>query len=149
MKRILINIATVGPVGYSPVAPGTAGSLFAFLLCLLIKPSAELLIFFIVITFLVGIKASTEAETTLNEKDSSHIVIDEVSGYLVSVLFLPPTLLNLSLGFFIFRFFDILKPPPIRYFEQRLSGGFGVMFDDVLAGIYTSILLHLIVFLWG
>ncbi len=149
MKRILINIATVGPVGYSPVAPGTAGSLFAFLLCLLIKPSAELLIFFIVITFLVGIKASTEAETTLNEKDSSHIVIDEVSGYLVSILFLPPTLLNLSLGFFIFRFFDILKPPPIRYFEQRLSGGFGVMFDDILAGIYTSILLHLIVFLWG
>lgn len=149
MKKLLTYIATVGPVGFSPVAPGTAGSLFAFLLCLMIKPATEHLLLFIVATFIVGIKASTEAEITLNEKDSSHIVIDEVSGYMVSVLFVPPTLLNLSLGFFIFRFFDILKPPPIRYFERRLRGGFGVMFDDIIAGIYTSISLHIIVYLMG
>ncbi len=148
-KKVLTTLATLGPVGYLPVAPGTGGSLVAFIFCLLLEPGTPLLLLLAVVIFITGVRAATIAEDSLKEKDSRKIVIDEVAGYMVSVLIIPPTLLNLTVAFFIFRLFDILKPPPIRYFEQRISGGLGVMFDDVLAGVYTNLVLQVFILIKG
>lgn len=148
-KRILAYIATLGPLGFAPVAPGTAGSLFAWLVCLVLRPQIWLLLTMALSIFILGIYAADEAERRLGEKDSSHIIIDEVTGYMVAIIFLSPTILNLTAALIIFRLFDILKPPPIRYFEQRISGGLGVMFDDVLAGVYTNLVLQVFILIKG
>ncbi|MBI3592707.1 MAG: phosphatidylglycerophosphatase A, partial [Nitrospirae bacterium] len=76
-------------------------------------------------------------------KDSKHIVIDEFVGYLASVAFLPLTAGYIVAAFFLFRFFDILKPPPIRNVEKKFHGGLGIMLDDLLAGIFTNIILQI------
>ena len=76
-------------------------------------------------------------------KDDPRIVIDEIMGYLITMLWLPRTILFIILGFFLFRFFDIVKPPPIRLLEKA-KGGYGVVLDDVLAGVYANIILQII-----
>ena len=92
---------------------------------------------------LVGIYASTVAEKTLKEKDSKKIIIDEFIGFYVSVLYLPKTWEFAVAAFLLFRFFDILKPLFISKLEKTLSNGLGVMADDILAGIYTNIVLQI------
>ncbi len=92
--------------------------------------------------FILGVPVSHHAEKQLG-KDSGHIVIDEFSGYLISVLFIPRSLGYLFAAFILFRIFDILKPPPIRKIEESVPGGAGIMADDVLAGIYANICLQL------
>lgn len=89
-----------------------------------------------------GIYVSSLAERILNQKDPGHIVIDEFAGYLVSMMFLPVTAGYLIAAFVLFRGFDILKPPPIRGL-QNLPGGWGVMVDDIAAGIYTNLILQI------
>ncbi len=91
--------------------------------------------------FVLGVYVSHHAEKELG-KDSGHIVIDEFCGYLISVLFLPRTPGYLIAAFVLFRFFDILKPPPIRRIEKSVPGGAGIMSDDVVAGIYADICLQ-------
>jgi phosphatidylglycerophosphatase A len=140
-KKIQHSIATLGFIGYLPYAPGTFGSALPCFLVILFKPGDILLIFFSSLIFLFGLQASHQAEKTLG-KDSGHIVIDEVCGYMISVLFLPKTTSYLIAAFVLFRIFDILKPPPIRKIERRISGGAGIMLDDVMAGIYTNICLQ-------
>ena len=76
-------------------------------------------------------------------KDDRRIVIDEMMGFFVTMLWLPRTVFFIVIGFFLFRFFDILKPPPIRRLEN-IQGGFGVVLDDVVAGIYANIALQLV-----
>ena len=98
----------------------------------------------ILITVL-GVWVSNKVEADWG-KDSSKVVIDEVAGMCISLLFVPPTIVNLLIGFVLFRFFDIVKPLLIRKAEA-LPGGWGVMADDVLAGVYANILLQLIVYL--
>ena len=92
---------------------------------------------------MLGIYASTVAEKILNEKDSKKIIIDEFIGFYVSVLYLPKTLGFVIAAFLLFRFFDILKPLFISKLEKTLSNGLGVMADDILAGIYTNIILQI------
>ncbi len=92
--------------------------------------------------FLLGIITSHRTEKLLG-KDSGYIVIDEFCGYLISVLFIPKNISYLLAAFVLFRAFDILKPPPIRKIEETVTGGAGIMLDDVLAGIYTNICLQL------
>jgi len=91
--------------------------------------------------FILGVYVSHQAEKEFG-KDSGHIVIDEFCGYLVSVLFVPRTPGYLLAAFVLFRFFDILKPPPIRGIERSVPGGAGIMSDDVVAGIYANICLQ-------
>ena len=143
MNAIFKNIATLGFIGYIPVAPGTFGSLVAFIFFFLLKPSV---IFHIIILFLIipaGIMASACAERLLNEKDSRHIVIDEFCGYFLSVLFIPFSFWYSLAAFFLFRFFDILKPFPIKKIESSLKGGKGIMGDDIMAAVYTNIVLQI------
>jgi phosphatidylglycerophosphatase A len=91
----------------------------------------------------VGIISSDTAEVLIGERDSSKIVLDEFTGYLVSVFYVPHTYVFLLAGFLLFRIFDILKPFPINRIDESLSGGLGIMADDLLAGVYVGILLRL------
>jgi phosphatidylglycerophosphatase A len=135
-------IATLGPVGFAPKAPGTAGTAAALLILVLLKPSAPLLVLLALGTVVLGTIASGKAEVALGQKDSGHIVIDEVAGYFISMIFIPQTLGYFAASFVLFRIFDILKPPPVRGL-QHLHGGVGVMADDIAAGILANIVLQI------
>lgn len=88
---------------------------------------------------------SGEAEKIFNEKDSSRIVIDEIVGFQFTMFLITPTVLHIFLGFLLFRFFDIAKPFPIRLCERKFPGGYGVVGDDIVAGIYANIFLLLLI----
>jgi len=140
-------IATVFFSGYSPVAPGTAGSLVA-LIPLIIFPGIPIftLLVMIVIGFSIGVFVSKKYEMVYGD-DPRVVVIDEAVGMWITMLFVPITWLNLGAGFLLFRIFDIIKPPPARQFEA-IPNGWGIMLDDVAAGIYAGILLFLITMIW-
>jgi phosphatidylglycerophosphatase A len=135
-------IATVFFIGYIPFAPGTFGSLAALAFVWLFKPSAVYMASLIVFVFLIGIWSSHRAEALFGIKDSSPIVIDEFAGYLVSAAFLPMSAGYLIAAFFLFRFFDIFKPPPIKNIERKFDGGLGIMLDDIAAGVFTNLTLQ-------
>ena len=143
MNNILKFIATLGFIGYLPIAPGTWGTAAGLVFVMLLKPSATSYAVLIVLGFLLGTVASTAAERVIGRTDSGHIIIDEFIGFLVSVIFVPQTYGYFVAAFFLFRFFDILKPFPIRQAERGLKAGLGVMTDDVLAGIYTNVILQM------
>jgi len=150
MRFIYLSFVSVLGVGYSPIAPGTAGAIMACIslwffekYSILSTTSSPLLfIGLIVITTILGIIASNQLEKELG-KDASIIVIDEVIGMWITMLFVPFTWLTILIGFVLFRFFDIVKPLGIRKMEN-FNGGLGVMADDMLAGIYSNILLLII-----
>lgn len=145
MRRFVIISATWWGTGFSPVASGTVGTLAAiplyFLLAGLSLPlySLTLLAFFFFACWAAG-----QAELIFNEKDSGKIVIDEVVGYLVTMIAVPFSFTAVILGFFLFRFFDITKIPPARFFDRQVKNGYGVVLDDVVAGAYACLALHLI-----
>lgn len=147
--RLLRFIATLGFAGYMPLAPGTAGSVLVALIYWVIGGDWEGMVWVIILstTFLLGIYSAGIAEKTWG-KDPNRVVIDEGVGYLVTMAFLPHNLWIVFGGLLIFRVLDISKPPPIRQVE-RLSGGWGIVLDDVVAGIYSNLCLRLILFLWG
>lgn len=151
MKVLTLALATGLGAGYSPIAPGTVGTLAAVLLYL---PFAALnqtgdpgrfALYLLVVAALcaLGVWVSGRAEKIFGEKDCQKIVIDEVAGYFVTMLLVPSGWMWIVAGFAMFRFFDILKPPPIRHL-QSLGGGLGVMIDDVLAGGLACTVLHLV-----
>ncbi len=142
-QLILKQIATLGPIGYAPIAPGTFGSLFAALFYYFLKPSITVQILLIIIVSAVGTIAAQHTERLLNDKDSKHIVIDEFAGYAVSVFMLPGALSFSLAAFLLFRFFDILKPPPIGWMERAIPGGAGIVTDDLMAGVYTNLILQI------
>ncbi|ACO04083.1 MULTISPECIES: phosphatidylglycerophosphatase A [Persephonella] len=134
--------------GKIPVAPGTIGTVVGLIPILIYwtKGGSYMLINQIFITlavFFVGIWASTVVVETFKEKDPDYVVIDEIAGYMVAMIGIEPTWQNLLIAFILFRFFDILKPPPIRFFE-RLPSGLGVMADDIIAGLYVLGIMHLL-----
>ncbi|MEE8328985.1 MAG: phosphatidylglycerophosphatase A [Thermodesulfovibrionia bacterium] len=132
----------MGFIGYLPYAPGTFGSALGLLLIILLKPGdSDLLLIFIAV-FLTGLFTAHNAEKQLG-KDSRHIVIDEFSGYLFSVLFVPKNAGYLLAAFILFRIFDILKPPPIRKIEELVPGGAGIMLDDLMAALYANACIQL------
>ncbi len=144
MNRIVLLLATGLGVGFSPLAPGTMGTLIAVPISLIFSaipfPLHELTI---VTFFFLSIWISDKAQRYWGKKDDPRIVIDEIMGFLITMLWVPQTALFIMIGFFLFRFFDILKPPPIQRLE-RVKGGYGVVLDDVLAGIYANIVLQII-----
>jgi phosphatidylglycerophosphatase A len=139
---ILRYIATLGFIGYLPFAPGTFGSLAAFGLYILLKPSPLFHILMLFLLIPIGVASSHYTERFFGVKDSRHIIIDEFCGYLLSVVFLPFSYTGALIAFFLFRFFDILKPFPIKKIENSLSGGKGIMADDIMAAIYTNLILQ-------
>ncbi|MCG6550699.1 MAG: phosphatidylglycerophosphatase A [Candidatus Magnetominusculus sp. LBB02] len=141
-QRILSNIATVWFVGYAPIASGTFGTLAAFIFFVAFWPADFTLLVITAAIIVIGTVAAHAAEGYFNEKDSGRIVIDEVAGFFISILYVPKGFVVLALAFFLFRGFDIIKPPPVNYME-RIRGGLGVMLDDVAAGLYVNIILQI------
>ncbi|MGB1241820.1 MAG: phosphatidylglycerophosphatase A [Chitinophagales bacterium] len=150
MNKLYIFFATGFYSGYAPKAPGTAGSLLAALLLMgmyQIFPEAvntHTLLGIIFVFFVIGIITANQLESTLG-KDPACIVIDEFVGMWITLLFLPLHWWTIVVGFALFRFFDILKPLFIGTIDQKVKGSWGVMLDDVLAGIYANICLQFIV----
>ncbi|WP_199244298.1 phosphatidylglycerophosphatase A [Pseudodesulfovibrio cashew] len=145
--KLALAIATLGPIGNFPKAPGTWGSLAAVIaapwLFLAFPPPGRLLI--LAFVFAVGTWASSRAESILVKKDPGCVIIDEVFGQWLALLcFTAMPLWQLGLGFLLFRLFDIFKPWPIKRVETILPGGLGVMADDGVAGLYALIVLELI-----
>ena len=144
MRRfIVIIVSTFFYLGYLPLIPGTFGSLAGIFLFYCIKGNILAYAVLILILMVLGLLLSAEAEKIFNQKDSRYIVIDEVVGMLLSLLFIPYSIKLVILAFFIFRLLDTLKPYPAGI-SQRLNAGLGVMGDDIVAGIYTNLVLQLI-----
>lgn len=144
-NSIVMYLATGCKSGYSPIIPGTAGSLAALVPCWLLSllplpVSSMFLIAFIVLSIWV----SELAENIVGRKDPGCIVIDEFAGMMITLLGIHFTWQSALAGFFIFRVLDILKPFPIRYLERTIPGGAGIVLDDVAAGVAAHILLRLL-----
>jgi phosphatidylglycerophosphatase A len=148
MTRVAVFIATAAGCGYFPIAPGTAGAAAGLVLYGLVwwTHSRSLEVALIVLTFAVGVWAATHAERFFGVVDPGQVVIDEVNGMLVTLAFIPVGVSGALAGFFIFRLLDALKPFPANRLES-LHGGFGIMADDVMAGVYSNIALRLVIWL--
>ncbi|MCF7803398.1 MAG: phosphatidylglycerophosphatase A [Candidatus Marinimicrobia bacterium] len=141
--RLNLLFATVGGSGLLPIAPGTWGSLVAAIIFWLLPemlPAMELAI--IALLLLLGVWSSAVVEQRNGITDPGLIVIDELVGMWIGLLFLPKTFVLYLFAFLIFRIFDIVKIPPAKQL-QNLHGGWGVMLDDVAAGLYTLILMQI------
>ena len=138
-------LATGFFTGYIPFAPGTFGSIVGLPLCFLLsKTKLPAAILFILIFIFFAIWISNRAEKILKQNDPGCIVIDEIAGIMIALLGLPFNIISIAAGFVTFRFFDILKPFPIRYIERKFAGGTGIVLDDLMAGVYSNIALRLL-----
>lgn len=145
LKNFLVKIvASVFFIGYLPLIPGTFGSLAGIGLFYLLQGSGWAVYFLTILCVLVlGLLTSSKMESLLNKKDPGCIVIDEVVGMLIALSFMPADLRIVILGFLIFRILDTLKPYPAGRL-QNLHGATGVMADDLIAAVYTNIVLQII-----
>ena len=143
MKRLAKGVASFFYIGHSPFTPGTFGSLAGLGIYFLVKNNIVLYGFCVLFVFTLGILFTTEAEKIYKRKDARMIVIDEVSGMLLALFMVPYSIASAVTGFILFRLFDITKPPPARRIE-KISGAFGIMFDDIIAAIYTNIILQIV-----
>lgn len=145
MKALARILATFFGIGLAPLAPGTAASAATAVLDVLFvhglaRPLYALLV---VAVFFAGVLVSTAYARELGRPDPGRIVIDEVCGQLIACAFLPGTWLAAGLAFALFRFFDIVKPWPIRRLE-KLPEGWGIMADDVAAGLAAALTARLV-----
>jgi len=148
--RLALLVSGLGPIGRMNGPRGTWGSAAAVLAAPLLFLPLPLVgrVLMLGLLYYVGGKAADRTEKILGCKDPGHVVIDELVGQWLTFLPLAaPTTFELVAGFFLFRAFDILKPPPVRASENWLPGGFGVMIDDVLAGIYAGACLLILIWL--
>lgn len=133
--------------GLVPRLPGTAGTLVGLALYLLLRDwiGTYAMLLLIAVTFVIGTWASGATEKSLGAADHGGIVIDEIVAIWLVLIFIPQTAWWFASAFLLFRIFDILKPWPIRFFERHIPGGFGIMFDDLLAASYTLVVIELAV----
>lgn len=136
-------IAFGGGAGLSPVAPGTVGTLLALPIFYAIAPLLDAWTYLLIVVglFWLGVWASAVTGRALGAADHGGMVWDETVAFLLVLFFVPVTGYWQAFAFLIFRLFDILKPPPIRYYDRVLKNGFGVMWDDLLAAGYTLLVL--------
>ena len=144
-EKSIVFTATWGLIGFSPVAPGTIGSIAALPLCLLISAMdiAEGSIFLLALIS-VSIWIAHGAEKIFGHRDPGLVVIDEVCGMAVTLFALPFIPIFVVGGFALFRVFDIFKPFPIRWFDKNVKGGLGIILDDVIAGVFANLVLRYI-----
>ena len=144
-KFLILSLATLGGIGYLPLLQGTVASLAAALIFLCLKNNLAYS-FLTVVSLVAAFIFSSPAEKIFKRKDARQIVIDDFSGLLLGFMFLPHTPIIAAGGFLIFRIFDTLKIYPASYFEQ-MSGSLGIVGDDIVAGLYTLLILNVIMFL--
>ena len=148
MKDPVLVLALGFGAGLSRFAPGTFGTLVAVPLFWIMQPLPILYYSLITLAlFAVGIALCGAAAQKLGVHDHPGIVWDEIVGYLITMLMAPAGIVWIIAGFVLFRLFDIWKPWPIAWLDAKVSGGLGIMVDDVLAGIYAALVLQLVVFL--
>ena len=136
--------------GLSPFAPGTMGTLAAVPLYLLIQPlSLTIYLSITVLTLVLGFYLCGQTAKALGEHDHGGIVWDEIVGFFITMIAVPLDWKWILSGFILFRFFDIVKPWPIKWIDAKVSGGVGIMLDDVLAGIFALIGLHLLIMFYS
>jgi len=129
--------------GCAPKAPGTAGTALAVLLYLPLQYlSFSAYLIMLGLSFMIGVWLCGKASKALGVHDHGGIVWDEFVGYWITMIAAPSGWMWVLLGFLLFRLFDIWKPQPIRYLDKHVHGGFGIMIDDVLAGIYALIIMQ-------
>ena len=136
--------------GLAPFAPGTFGTLVAIPFYLLLQPlSLSVYLGVLLLLIVVSIYICGESARQLKTHDHSGIVLDEICGYLVTMIWVPDSWLWLVLGFLLFRLFDIWKPWPIGLVDRKVQGGLGIVIDDVLAGVFAAICLQLAILFMG
>lgn len=150
MDRLILFIATGFGSGYLPKAPGTWGSLVGVALWFGLRELALLpYLGVIAAIFVVGTLCAGSAEKIIDRADPGLVVVDEIVGQLLALLAAPHHPVAALLAFLAFRFFDILKPFPVGWLDRRIHGGLGIMLDDVVAGLYSLLLLQLVwQFVW-
>ena len=152
-KQVRSRVSLANPVhflalgfgsGLAPKMPGTFGTLAALPLVVLLSYYASFSVYLIVtiLVSIVGVWICGRTADDMGVHDDSSIVWDEVAGMLITMLAVPLSWQTLLVGFMLFRFFDILKPWPISYLDRHVHGGFGIMIDDVLAGLFALGILH-------
>ncbi|MES0397021.1 MAG: phosphatidylglycerophosphatase A [Syntrophobacteria bacterium] len=147
---LVVFLATGCFTGFLPKMPGTWGTFAAIPLVIIshrLTSITQPVVAVVFVTFAAYIAG--RAEILFEDRDARPIVIDEMVGFLITLLWLPLNFLTLCLGFFLFRLFDIVKPPPISTVEKRLHGGWGIVLDDVLAGIFANVTLRLLLIVAG
>jgi len=148
LASVAAAVATGFGSGYSPIAPGTAGSLVGLLLFWpLRRLPAAIQVGVLVLCFLIGTAAAASVARRMGAKDPGIVVVDEVVGMWASLMFLPFTVGTAALGFVLFRVLDVVKPYPARQLED-LPGGWGIMSDDLMAGVYANLALRVALLVW-
>lgn len=155
MKRALVNEVFTNPVyltacgfgaGLVPKTPGTVGTLVAIPIAVAMSWLAMSVQWVVLVAmFLVGCWVCHVVAESLGDSDPGVIVWDEVVGFCVAMILIPTSLMTIAVGFVIFRTLDILKPWPISWVEKRFSGGFGIMIDDVIAGLACNVCLQVLI----
>jgi phosphatidylglycerophosphatase A len=148
VEKLALGLSSWFGSGLMPVAPGTFGTLAALPLAFVMNALggfSEGL--FLVVLVITACWSSGVTERLLRREDPPEVVIDEVAGFLLTLFLMPLSWLTLSLGFFLFRFFDILKPFPIGTLEKKIGGGTGIVLDDLLAGAYANLCLRVVMWL--
>ena len=153
LDRFIRAFVTGVGVGYLPIAPGTWGSLAALLLVFTVHwlfPLHETVVLGSLVALLTfpAVVFSTRFSRSEGDPDPSKIVIDEILGQMLCLLFVPVSAVSLGAGFFLFRFFDIWKPFPVRN-SEKLPGGMGIVCDDLVAGVYAGLCLKVLIWLTG
>jgi phosphatidylglycerophosphatase A len=144
-EKAVMFSATGCFIGNIPFAPGTFGSLAGIVLSFILsKTSVPTAILCTTIFIIFSIWIANDAEKILKKKDPGSIVIDEIAGMAVTLIGLPFNLFCVASGFILFRVLDIIKPFPIRYIEKRVSGGAGIVLDDIAAGVIANVILRMI-----
>jgi phosphatidylglycerophosphatase A len=150
MTRIPLLLATFGYIGYFPIAPGTVGSAAGVAIWVVLRwagiEAAATCLGLAAALLVSGAWAASHAERDLGLKDPGPVVVDEVMGQLVTLAFAPATSTAMVAGFFLFRLFDVIKPWPAGRLED-VHGGWGIMLDDLMAGIYACAALQGLVWL--
>lgn len=144
-EKTAVFLATGFYVGNIPFAPGTFGSLLGLPLCFILA-GIQLPAAIITVILFTGLAVwvSNDAARILKRKDPGCIVIDEIAGMMVTLIGVPVHLTSVIIGFILFRILDIAKPFPIRMIDRRLSGGLGIVADDVVAGVFANIITRIL-----
>ena len=149
-EKSVLLLATGCFIGNIPLAPGTFGTLVGLPICFLLSlADIQIAVVCIILFIIAAIFISHEAEQILDTDDPKSVVIDEMAGILVALAGLPFQPVILVSGFIIFRLLDIFKPFPIKQIETRLSGGTGIVMDDVVAGVMSNILIRIVMLIGG
>ncbi len=146
--KVSFILSTFFFTGLLPIAPGTWGSLFSAIAIFIFLPTTGLT--YLIVCFAIFIAGAISADNVTKFdgiEDNPRVVIDEVLGMALAVAYLPKILSVYILAFIIFRVLDIMKPPPIGYLDKRVKGGMGVMLDDIAAGLFTNVILSVLIIL--